>query len=694
MSNYESYTKEELIKIIQTQEQELETKKYGLVWDKERESERVVLDCANNLPILKEVSSKHIRTDDSEDNILIEGDNYHSLSVLNYTHKNKIDVIYIDPPYNTGSKDFIYNDRFVDKEDKYRHSKWLNFMEKRLNLAHELLKEDGVIFISIDDNEVFNLKILCDKIFGESNFIANLPTIMNLKGNNDDFGFSGTHEYTLVYGKLKNKVSINHFNLNEDELSEWIEDEYGLYKKADTLRRTGQDAPRAKRPKGWFPVFIDLAQSFVYVTDDNLPKNNKHIVLLPVNSNGEELSWSWGKKKITEEAYNLIITGNEKNGYNVYKKQRPQLGDIPTKKPKTLFYKAEYSNSSSTNKLKELLGSKLFDTPKPINLIKDFIYLGTKMNSIVLDFFAGSGTTGHAVLELNKEDGGNRKFILCTNNEGSICENVTYPRVSKIINGYTNLKRQNIDGLNGNLKYFKTSLLPKGESSSQMKINLTNECSEMLCIKEGIYNLYMRDSDFKIYISNDKTKYLCVYFNTEDNSLNDFLSQLKIIKEKKIIYIFSESEEVDKTIFKGVKNFDVEAIPQKILNIYKQLVKQNVSPKTNTIFLDLQKAKDAIFVNNDKDIGSQILRNVLQQIIDSIAYAHGMNLNDFDTTSRLNDALKSKEILNKVIWEENKTYLAIGNSASHSDYDEYEMKQVQNFYVHVQTLIKNFGIGK
>ncbi|KIM06841.1 MAG: hypothetical protein KU28_07745, partial [Sulfurovum sp. PC08-66] len=184
--NYHDYTKEELLKLVKELAQELEDKKYGLVWDKEREPEQVVVDCQDNLPILKEVKEKHIKTDDSDDNILIEGDNYHALSVLNYTHENKIDVIYIDPPYNTGNKDFIYNDKFVDKEDKYRHSKWLNFMEKRLNLAHKLLKQEGVIFVSIDDNEAFNLKLLCDKVFGEDNFIANLPRIVKKGGKSSD----------------------------------------------------------------------------------------------------------------------------------------------------------------------------------------------------------------------------------------------------------------------------------------------------------------------------------------------------------------------------------------------------------------------------------------------------------------------------------------------------------------------------
>ena len=164
---YDDFTKEELIKLLHKQDEELAIKKYGLTWDSEKEPEQVVLDCENNLPILKRIADKEIKTDNSDYNILIEGDNYHALTVLNYTHKEKIDVIYIDPPYNTGNKDFKYNDCYVDKEDGYRHSKWLNFMDKRLRLAHNLLKDEGVIFISIDDNEQANLKLLCDKILGK-----------------------------------------------------------------------------------------------------------------------------------------------------------------------------------------------------------------------------------------------------------------------------------------------------------------------------------------------------------------------------------------------------------------------------------------------------------------------------------------------------------------------------------------------
>ncbi len=192
MADYSTYTKAELLNIIAKQEKELKIKKYGLVWDSEREPEQVVLDCENNLPILKRLKSKKIRTDDTDDNILIEGDNYHALTVLNYTHQEKIDIIYIDPPYNTKQEGFLYNDRRVDQTDGYRHSKWLNFIEKRLNLAKKLLKETGVIFISIDDNELYQLKLICDKIFSENNFIGTFSWGKKKRGNGEQIdGLNG-----------------------------------------------------------------------------------------------------------------------------------------------------------------------------------------------------------------------------------------------------------------------------------------------------------------------------------------------------------------------------------------------------------------------------------------------------------------------------------------------------------------------
>lgn len=320
---------------------------------------------------------------------------------------------------------------------------------------------------------------------------------------------------------------------------------------------------------------------------------------------------------------------------------------------------------------------------KPIKLIERILKSIRKDKITVLDFFAGSGTTGEVVLKLR--DTIKAKFILCTTNDDKekICDNATHPRLQYAISKY-----------GGNLKYFKAELLAKSGSYYQTKINLVNECTDMLCVKENIYNLEINKNDYKILSSNDKSKYLAIYYNMVDNALEEFLKELKNIKEEKIVYIFSETEEVDQTIFKDIKNFSVSPIPQKILNIYKELNKQNISPKTNTIFVDLEKAKRRIFAENDKDDGASKLRIVLEQIIEYVAYKNGFNLNDFTSIARLNTKLKDDGIITKVKWKEIETYLTIGNDASHGDYYNYEMQQIKEFYKFVQSLITDFGVGK
>jgi len=568
MSKYKNYTKEQLIaKITQ-----LESKKnYGLVWDDEKEPENVVLECQNNIPILKKIEDKTIHTDENKpNNILIEGDNYHALQVLNYTHKGQVDVIYIDPPYNTGNKDFKYNDSFVDKEDGYRHSKWLNFMSKRLKLAHNLLKDSGIIFISIDDNEVYNLKLVCDDIFGERNFIVNLPTIMNLKGNNDQFGFAGTHEFTLAYSKNITEAKINLYEVDEEiVLSKWEEDEYGFYKQGANLKATGVDGAKEKRPNLFFPIFINECNE-VYITNNNQALNQNDKIILPI-SDGKDMRWRWSKNKIKNELHNIVVSGD-----SLYKKQRPDLGDLPSKKPKSIFYKPEYSSGNGTTLLKDLFDDKVFSNLKPLMLIKDLIFLGSHKNSIILDFFAGSGTTGHAILDLN-QDGGNRQFILCTNNENDICTDVTYPRLSKVINGYTTPKGVAVGGLGGNLDYYKTDLVPTdgiSNISDTTREELTKKAGNMIAIKENTHAMIELNEHYQIFKNETSSKQTAIYF-TEDLSHFDELIQ-KITPHKTKLYIFSFGK-IDKSSYKYLgKNFEIEDIPEPIIEIYKEINKEGV----------------------------------------------------------------------------------------------------------------------
>ena len=457
--------------------------KYGLVFEEHKEAIDEKLE--NNLPVLTEEKELFVGNG-GEMNFLLEGDNLASLQLLEKTHKGKIDVIYIDPPYNTGNKDFIYDDDFVDSADSFRHSKWCSFITKRLEIVKNLLKENGFIFISIDDNELADLRVICNEIFGDENFVANLPTIMNLKGNQDEYGFAGTHEYTLVYARNKSVGKLGQFIVNENELESWEEDDSGFFKQGATLKRTGQDAPRENRPFGYFPILVNetnfavstiLKEEFLkiysketksfdddYVDELKAKYEEKGFAfILPIVDNFKA-SWRWGFDTVLKDK-NEIIVNKTKDGYSLYKKQRPEFGNVPTQKPKSLFYKPEYSSGNGTAQLKEIFGEKVFNNPKPIDLIKDFLQLSTfnSQFSTVLDFFAGSGTTGHAVLKLNSEDGGYRKFILCTNNENGICRDITYQRLKTVITGARKDGSKYSDGLPGSLKYFKVDFVPVAE---------------------------------------------------------------------------------------------------------------------------------------------------------------------------------------------------------------------------------------
>lgn len=362
-------------------------------------------------------------------NIYISGDNLDALKHLLKSYAGNIKCIYIDPPYNTGSDGFVYNDKFnftVEQlqtklgigEGKAKrildlctrgsasHSAWLMFMAPRLMLARDLLTEDGVIFISIDDNEQANLKLLCDGVFGEENKLGNLPTIMNLKGNNDEYAFAGTHEYTIVYAKNKDLSSVGEFDINEDELDDWEEDELGLYKKGANLKSTGVNAPREKRPNLFFPLYINIEKNVCSIK--RLSDND--VEIFPITK-GKEMSWRWSKEKFEKQYNDVIISiGDE---ISIHKKQRPSLGDLPSSKPKSTLYKPQYSSGNGTSKIKELFGFKVFSNPKPTELIYDLLQIGVNRNrSVVLDFFSGSASTAEAIMQYNSSKDFDTKFIM------------------------------------------------------------------------------------------------------------------------------------------------------------------------------------------------------------------------------------------------------------------------------------------
>lgn len=420
----------EKLRLVLGDEVETAKERYSFTWNGKKQAMK--LSQQPTVATLKPNKEKSKNWNETQ-NLYIEGDNLEVLKILQKSYANKVKLIYLDPPYNTG-KDFIYRDNFHDSIENYLeqtgqaneggnklsvntetsgryHTDWLNMMYPRLKLARNLLSDDGVIFTSIGTNEQENLSRLFDEIFGENNRVGIVPVIMNLKGNQDAYGFADTHEYVLVYAKLKDTLSLGRLPIDDEEMNDWLEDEYGLYKIADNLRATGVNAPRSKRPNLWYPIFV-TKNNELYVTEDDELLSSEDEIVLPINPEGEELSWYWGKSKFNENKHNLIVKRTA-NGTQFYRKQRPALGaDNPTKKAKSVLFKPEYSSSTATTKLKDLLGGKLFDFPKPVPLIEDLISLGTDKDSIILDFFSGSGTTAEAVFRKNIADDGNRKFIL------------------------------------------------------------------------------------------------------------------------------------------------------------------------------------------------------------------------------------------------------------------------------------------
>ena len=704
MADYSTYNKSELLKIIEKQEKELKQKKYGLVWDSEREPEQVVLDCENNLPILKRIKSKEIRTDLSDDNILIEGDNYHALTVLNYTHKNKIDIIYIDPPYNTGNKDFIYNDKFVEKEDNYRHSKWLNFMDKRLKLARELLTKDGVIFISIDDNEYPRLIMLLENIFEEKlikSICVKMSEASGLKmGAVLKNGMIPKLKEYVVIVKLN---GIRDINLNKIPKSNW-DSEYNIFLENFT-KENKENIERISNKK--------------LVIDENinsLDKIAQQIKLNSVSQKIKELKLSSKDKKqwLFNNAYRIVRTtaSTSVHRLTIEKKKTNNNELFFVKSVQGLLYlvKSTFSEEAKKPRVQMIFAEdnltqhpgdlwthikttgldnegniKFKNGKKPIILIQELITSIKKEKLTVLDFFAGSGTTGEVVLKLRKEQNKNINYIICTNNEEKICDNVTYPRQKYAIEKY-----------GGNIQYFKTTLLKKTKNRDQVKINLTKKCTEMLCVKENIFNLQTEEKDFKIFSSNKKDKFLCIYYNYIEDSFDEFLEAIKEPKGKKIIYMFSVEKDVDKTLFSEIPNKKIKPIPQEILKIYQQLVKMNIPIKPNIIFTDFNKAKSKIFTDKDKDDGARVLRVVLEKLIQKISQDNSINILNAKGKEEkiffLNDKLFNGNIINKVEYVENRTYLTIGNNAAHGDYDDYDLKQIKKFYKHIQSLLNNYNI--
>jgi len=547
-NNYNNWSKESLLKEIKRISR---PKKYGLLW--EYKPEDVVEMCREQLPVIKEIKSKEIFVSKNKPvNMIIEGDNYHSLSVLNYTHPKKIDVIYIDPPYNTGAKDWKYNNHYVDITDAYRHSKWLCMMWHRLQIAKNLLKDDGVLICAIDENECAHLGVLLEELFPgyERHCITIVHNPRGVQGNN----FSYTHEY--AYFVFRKGLTV----IGSKQREEVLEEE---------LRDHGGESLRTDAKNCFYPILVknkqiisfgDVPNKEFHPKSKNVHRKDKTIEVWPIDVKGVERKWVFARNTV-EEIKGKLFVGKKKNGeIDIFRRK-------DTQKPRTVWIGQKYDASTFGSKIVNGLTGTLFPFPKSIYNTKDCLecVIKQKKNALVLDYFAGSGTTGHAVALLNKEDNGSRQFILCTNNENGIARNVCLPRIKKVIEGHKYYP--DITGIPSNLRYFITEFVD-AEPTDKNKINLTDKATEMLCLKEGTFDPVVRREKFKIF--KNARHYTGIIY--DQLSIPAFKKAIKNIDGHLSVYIFSLGDDTfDEEFADLTHKVRIFPIPESILRVYRRI---------------------------------------------------------------------------------------------------------------------------
>lgn len=566
-----------------------EHKTYGLVWeDKPEDVEDRLRD---ELPVLVEDKDRAVTEagPDAPNHILIEGDNLEALTTLSYTHEGKIDVIYIDPPYNTGNKDFIYNDSYVDSEDSYRHSKWLSFMSKRLRMAKKLLSDRGIIFISIDDNEQANLKLLCDEIFSEKLCLGDMIRVTTKRVKGDTKNINIIHDHVLVYSKSTD-FQLKH-KLKEDFSIYELEDEH-VKERGHYLIRPLDNGSISYSVKSDYTITAPDG-SLIVAGGDPAAREDR----IGGNANSKDWCFRWSEEKFKWGIANDFIVFKEtKNGWRCYFKIYQFVDNKlqPTVKfdNQTSLIDECYNNQGTTEIKSVLPGNSIFTYPKPISLLRTLIDLCDN-NSIVLDFFAGSGTTLHAVMQLNAEDGGKRQCILCTNNENKICENVTYERNKRVINGYTKPNGEHVEGLHdNNLRYYKTDFISRTRTMKNMH-KLVALATDMLCIKENLYTEQKRMNGVRThhqifrYFDDGNKQMLIIYREEYIEEIVGIIEKMDI-KNPMHVYVFSPSEDPATLLFESVEDkVRLTALPAAIYNVYKRIL-----PK---------KRDKVIFVENEKE---------------------------------------------------------------------------------------------
>lgn len=544
-------------------------KKYGIVIEEKQEA--VWENLMEHVPVLEEVKERAVVSceDGAPNHILIEGDNIDALVSLTYTHEGKVNVIYIDPPYNTGKKDFRYNDSYVDPEDAFRHSKWISFITKRLLIAKKLLSSQGVIFISIGDDELYDLKLICDEIFGENNFIENYIWESTFRPDNSSPILRRNAEYILCYAKSKANIAyfrgVTSKTAGMPSLTKGKEKVKTIKFPANMIKTTLSDGlyPKGIKDNGkqlkW-ELMNDVTVKNGVFTTDLILKGHSY--------------WATDKKVEEELANGTEIWIKSESFVPYYKKTKESM-NRPTKiLDSEIVRDYLYANVEINNIFRYLA----FNNPKPSTLISFICNFTDNPDAIILDFFAGSGTTLHATMALNAEDGGHRQCILVTNNENRICEDVAYVRNRKVIEGYENQKGEKVKGLTANsLRYYRTKFIGR-EKTMKNGRELALAATDLVCIREGAYRekpqfgrLRLKPSVARCF--EGKGKLILLIFNDAAiEPLADEMAAMDKLLKFKVYTLAPGDYAYDDEFEKVADRVELCPIPSSIYNAYDKVL--------------------------------------------------------------------------------------------------------------------------
>ncbi|MFA6357406.1 MAG: site-specific DNA-methyltransferase [Candidatus Omnitrophota bacterium] len=620
---YYEWSKDRLVHFVDVL---LKRKRFGIVW--EPQDEEVAEKCKEFLPVLENVNEVKdlIINKNKKFNYIIEGDNYHALSVLNYTHKKAFDCIYIDPPYNNGDKNWKYNNNYVDKNNHFRHSKWLSMMDKRLKHSKRLLKDDGVLICAIDKNEQTHLGVLLEDIFKdyEIHCVAIVHNPRGVQGDN----FAYTNEFAFFIFRKGLKI-IQRFERSENDIE------------FRNLRDNGGESLRSDARNCFYKILVKnkIIVGFGDVPNDSFNPKGKNIKakdgaieVWPIDNGGVERKWRYARQSV-EEILPLLRVKQNRNGDIEIELAKTE------DRPKTIWTGTRYDANEYGTKIVKRITGKDFPFPKSLYTVKDCLecVIQNRQDALVLDFFAGSGTTGHAILEMNAEDKGDRRFILCTNNEDNdntgikVARDICLPRIQNVIKGYKyegsdsrilfekkitlsdfrkseniwgkidKLKTDNEDrfddfeikitdgilkvigksnssgfqkGLGGNLRYFQTAFVQKIKTDKDKRV-FVRKATEMLCLGEETFTEIVTNTTHALYESDEKVS-LIIY---DESEIALAKRELKKITKPTVVYVFSYDHTVDKTEFEDIANVKVKPIPEVILNVYRKIFKDLYKPK-------------------------------------------------------------------------------------------------------------------